>query len=298
MSRVSQKKQYTEKQNRCVYIILNPKTKEFFVGYTLNGKENLRCAFKAHRTENRRATKDMIDRAKEQDIHLCFFKLDELYCTKVEAYHAVIGWTKILVEQEYINADHGNIECYIEDIFGEAEKYYESKKGVDVTQLFACESCLSPCKPEKKEASKIGAQQVQIKFSVNEEEKLRVHMNARAADRSVSAFVKEMALDMCIIKFGPDKIIDNHIAEISALRNGIFQLIYTIEKTGDYFPADLETIRELMQKISESEKRFLQMIEVENTKERKILKSQVESTVNERLDELQNIKKKQSKVNN
>lgn len=75
-----------------------------------------------------------------------------------------------------------------------------------MTQLFACESCLPPCKPEKKVEPRIGPQQVQIKFSVNEEEKLRIQMNARAADRSVSAFVKEMALDMCIIKFGPDKI--------------------------------------------------------------------------------------------
>lgn len=123
-------------------------------------------------------------------------------------------------------------------------------------------------------------------------------MNARAADRSVSAFVKEMALDMCIIKFGPDKIIDNHIAEISALGNGIFQLIYTIQKTGDYFPADLDTICELMQKISESEKSFLQMMEKENLKVRKSLKSQVEATVNERLDKLQSSKKSSHIFNN
>ena len=59
---------------------------------------------------------------------------------------------------------------------------------------------------------------------------------------------------MCIIESGPDKIISDHIAEISALRNGIFQLVYTIQKTGDCFPADLDTVCELMQMISESEK--------------------------------------------
>ena len=150
MPRVPQKKQYTEKQNRCIYAILNPQTKEFFVGYTLNGKENLRCAFKGHRTEERRATKDMIRRAKEQDIRPCFFKLDKLYCTKVEAYHAVIGWTKIFVKQGYINVDHGNIECYIEDIFGEAEKYYKSKKQVNINQNFCCSNCLSQCNGESK----------------------------------------------------------------------------------------------------------------------------------------------------
>ena len=294
MPRISQKKQYTEKQSRCIYVILNPKTKEFYIDYTLNEKENLRCAFKAHRTEKRAKTLDMIRRAKEHDVRPCFFKLDELYCTKVEAYHAVIGWAKIFIDREYINVDHSNIECYIEDIFGEAEKYYESKKGVDMTQLFTCERCLSPCKPEKQVAPKIGTQQVQIKFSVSEEEKLRIQKNAKVADRSVSAFIKEMSLDMCIIESGPDKIISDHIAEISALRNGIFQLVYTIQKTGDYFPADLDTICELMQRILESEKSFLQMMEKENPKVRKLLKSQVEATVNERLDKLQNSKKKRS----
>jgi hypothetical protein len=62
---------------------------------------------------------------------------------------------------------------------------------------------------------------------VSKEEKLRIQKNAKAADRSVSAFIKEMSLDMCIIESGPDKIISNHIAEISALRNGIFQLVFT-----------------------------------------------------------------------
>lgn len=90
-----------------------------------------------------------------------------------------------------------------------------------MTQLFTCKRCLSPCKPEKKVTPMIGNQQVQIKFSVSEGEKLRIQKNAKAADISVLAFIKEMALDMCIIESAPDKIIGDHVAEISALRNGI-----------------------------------------------------------------------------
>lgn len=298
MSRVPQKKQYTEKQNRCIYIILNPKTKEFYIDYTLNEKENLRCAFKAHRTEKRPKTLDMIQRAKNHDVRPCFFKLDERYCTKVEAYHAVIGWTKIFVEQGYINVDHGNIECYIEDIFGEAEAYYKSKKDVAVTKLFTCECCLSPCKPKKDPKPKVYTQHVQIKLLVSEEEKLQIQTNARAANKTVSAFIREMALDAPTVELKHhDKIVRDHAAEISVWRNGILQLVYTIQKINDYSPAYLETIYELMQKICQSEKDFLKKIEIELAKERKILKAQVASIANERFDELINNKSEKSKVN-
>lgn len=282
MSRVPQKKQYTEKQNRCIYAILNPKTKEFFVGYTLNGKENLRCAFKGHRTEERRATKDMIRRAKEQDIRPCFFKLDELYCTKVEAYHAVIGWTKIFVEQGYINVDHGNIECYIEDIFGEAEEYYENKKQVNIDQDFCCSNCLSQCNGKSKKEPIAKGEKVQVKLIVTEQEKLQIQKNARAAGRSVSAYVCQMALNLCIFNYDQNEIF-NHTHEFSSLNNAIFQLIYTIVKTGDYYPSELERIRELIEEIADSEKKLWQFLEKDQARKEKLFKKQLEYVVNQRL---------------
>ena len=285
MPRVPQKKQYTEKQNRCIYAILNPQTKEFFVGYTLNGKENLRCAFKGNRTEERRATKDMIRRAKEQDIRPCFFKLDEFYCTKVEAYHAVIGWTKIFVEQGYINVDHGNIECYIEDIFGEAEEYYESKKQVNIDQDFCCSNCLSQCNGKSKKEPKAKGEKVHVKLIVTEQEKLQIQKNARAAGRSVSAYIRGMALNLCIFKLNY-KEIDDHTHEISSLRNAINQLIYTIVKTGDYYPSELEAIHKLMVKIIDSEKKLWQFLEKDQARKEKLFKKQVENVINQRLKTL------------
>ena len=282
MPRVPQKKQYTEKQNRCIYAILNPKTKEFFVGYTLNGKENLRCAFKGHRTEERRATKDMIRRSKEQDIRPCFFKLDELYCTKVEAYHAVIGWTKIFVEQGYINVDHGNIECYIKDIFGEAEEYYESKKQVNIDQDFCCSNCLSQCNDKSKKEPKAKGEKVQVKLIVTEQEKLQIQKNARAAGRSVSAYVCQMALDLCIFNYDQNEIF-NHTHEFSSLKNGVFQLIYTIVETGDYYPSELERIRELIEEIADSEKKLWHFLEKDRARKEKLFKKQLEYVVNQRL---------------
>ena len=285
MAHAPQRKQYTEKQNRCIYIILNIITKEFFVGYTLNGKENLRCAFKAHRTEKRNATKGFMSHTKEQGVHPCFIKLDELYCTKIEAYHAVIGWTKIFVEQGYINVDHGNIENYIEDIFGEAKEYYENKKHVNIDHIICCDKCLSKCNFKKKNKHATFNAQIQVKITVSEQEKLQIQNNARASNHSVSAYIRAMALDPCMINYEHPEIID-HIHEISSLRNAINHLIYTIAKTEDYYQSELEKIHELMAKVMNSEKNFLQMMEKDCKYQEKSFNKQVKNVIDQRLEKL------------
>lgn len=100
-----------------------------------------------------------------------------------------------------------------------------------------------------------------------------------------------MALNCLILDCDSHDWVDERIGKISSLRNAVNGLIYTIEKTGDYYPADLEAIYELMIEILNSEKSFLIMMEKEVLKKRKILKAQVKSTVNERLDKLCECKK-------
>lgn len=144
MPRPSKRKQYTEKANRIIYVILNPSTKEFYISYTLAGKENIRVIYKDHYTEKRNKTMHMIHQMKLKNVHPCFFKLDTVFCTKVEAYRVVIAWTKIFIEHGYINLDQGNISEYIKDLFGEAKTIYESKKNIDIDYEFNCNNCLFP----------------------------------------------------------------------------------------------------------------------------------------------------------
>lgn len=123
----------------------------------------------------------------------------------------------------------------------------------------------------------------QIKLIVSDEEQLQIKKNARAAGKTVSAYMRETSLNFFVFDCDNSDVINDHIHEISALRNSINQLIYTIEKTGDYYPAELETIHELMVEIMSSEKSFLTMMEKDIAKRRKIVKTQVNAVVQERL---------------
>lgn len=123
----------------------------------------------------------------------------------------------------------------------------------------------------------------QIKLIVSDEEQLQIKKNARAVGKTVSAYMRETSLNFFVFDCDNSDIINDHIHEISSLRNSINQLIYTIEKTGDYYPAELETIHELMVEIMSSEKSFLTMMEKDIAKRRKIVKTQVNAVVEERL---------------
>lgn len=130
----------------------------------------------------------------------------------------------------------------------------------------------------------------QIKLIVSEEEQLQIKNNAKAAGKTVSAYMRETALNYFIFDCDNSDLINDHIHEISSLRNSINQLIYTIEKTGDYYPSELETIHELMVEIMSSEKNFLTMMEKDIVKKRKILKTQVNTIVEERIKMVENKK--------
>ena len=142
MPRTKKKDQYTKKENRSLYVILDPITKEFYIDYTL--PHCLRNMYTKHYVETLGKTKNMIRQMKEEGRRPCCFKLAEMFCTKVDAYRAVIGWTKIFVEQGYINLDQGNIAEYIHDVFGEAKTIYDQNKNTDIKQNFNCNNCLFP----------------------------------------------------------------------------------------------------------------------------------------------------------
>lgn len=96
----------------------------------------------------------------------------------------------------------------------------------------------------------------QIKLMVSEKEFEQIKSNAAACGKNTSAFLREVALNLCVINTDTTCITE-HTSEISSYRNAINQLVFTIKKTGKYTPADLEYIIEKTNLLLKSEKEFL-----------------------------------------
>ena len=105
-----------------------------------------------------------------------------------------------------------------------------------------------------------------------------IERNAKACDKIPSAYVREIATNMCILKYDYDSVL-NHNHQITSLRNAINQLVYTIKKTGEYVPADLEFILDKMNEISKSEKELLKQFNIDCKKQRQDLVREVRKIV-------------------
>lgn len=134
----------------------------------------------------------------------------------------------------------------------------------------------------------------QLLIRLSEDELDQIQQNASAIDKTVSAYVRYIAKDFCILKYDYESILQ-HTHEITSLRNAINQLVYTIKKTGEYVPADLEFILDKMNEISKSEKEFVGFMLNDKEKKTKAISREVRKIVREKLkqkEKLQNKKKK------
>lgn len=125
----------------------------------------------------------------------------------------------------------------------------------------------------------------QLMIRLSEDDHEQIQMNAKACDKTVSAYIREMALNFCVLDCNYEKIID-HTHEITSLRNAVNQLVYTIKKSGEYVPADLEYILAKMNDISKSENNFVNIMLDEKEKKTKAIAKEVRKLVREKLKEI------------
>ena len=116
----------------------------------------------------------------------------------------------------------------------------------------------------------------QINFSVTDRDYQQIKNNARACDQTLNAYLRESALNMCVVPIDLE-IIKQYKESIDSYRNAISQLIYTIKRTGQYVPADLEYILDNSKNILARHKELEQiyLAQVNRTEQ------QVEKTVRE-----------------
>lgn len=136
----SEKSQYTQKENRIIYLLLNPLTKEFFISHCQ--EKLILDIFKHHYYGKRYQTKESFEDLKSENLHPCLFVLEKIKSTKVDAYNYVIAWTKVFSEAGYTNLNQGNIINYIEDLYEHNRLIYDKNKEKEILKIIKCADCL------------------------------------------------------------------------------------------------------------------------------------------------------------
>ena len=97
---------------------------------------------------------------------------------------------------------------------------------------------------------------VQIKLVVTPEENEQIRKNAKACDMTTSAYIREVAVNMCVFPLDITPLTE-HTRGTTQLRKAINMLVFTIRKSGSYIPVDLEYILKKLNEILKMEGRFL-----------------------------------------
>lgn len=121
-----------------------------------------------------------------------------------------------------------------------------------------------------------------LEIRLSEDDLEEIRMNAKACGKTVSAYIRETALNMCVLE-ADYKAITDHTAELSAYRNAVNQLIFTIRKTGSYTPVDLEYILEKTNLMFKSENQFINLISKSIADNKKIIEKEVRKAVKKHL---------------
>ena len=138
--RGSKKSQYINTKERFIYVLLSPLSKEFFIGHCR--KDLLIDVFKDHYYGQRYQTKACFSELKKHDLHPCLFVLEELTCTKVEAFNHVIVWTKIYCAAGYKSLNEGNVMSYIENLLEKNLLIYNERKQKNISENRKCSRCV------------------------------------------------------------------------------------------------------------------------------------------------------------
>lgn len=270
MPRHPQKSQYKEAKHRIIFLLRSPKTKEFFVGHCL--PNSLLPIFRQHWSGDRLYTDKCFLSLKKEGLHPCLTVLEEVYATPVEAYRYVIAWTKIFVDAGYISLNTGNISCYIEDLQEDALRFFEDRRDKNLEEICDCKSCLvtnynrkacpfctcaTPIKREYPKSIDTGKTQKtkSLHIRLSEDDWDAIEKNAKVCGKTMSAYVRNVALEMCLLHIEHEYITE-HTHEISSYKNAVSVLVYTIMKTQNYVPKDLEYILEKTDMILKLEKQF------------------------------------------
>lgn len=99
-----------------------------------------------------------------------------------------------------------------------------------------------------------------IQFRVNEYEYKKLKNGAENKGQSVSVYARNCSLNQYTLCINYDEI-EQHTQEISEIKSAINRLICTLVQSGNYYPADMESLMKLLHDISESEKKLIKLFQ-------------------------------------
>lgn len=119
-----------------------------------------------------------------------------------------------------------------------------------------------------------------IQFRVSKDEYIQLKNYADSTGQSVSAYARNSVLNPYTLLVNYDEI-EQHTQEISEIKSAVNSLIYTLVRSGNYYPADVENILKLLNDINDSEKKLIKLFQKSQPRLRRELEKIIVKNIGE-----------------
>lgn len=242
-----------EIKKHAIYVLLSPFDKNVYLGNC--GADYLKLTYSKQYNLHHKPTANLFKRAREKDLPVHMFLLQEIECSTRELFRYTIAWAKHLLEQGYQLELNKSLISHTNYFTNETAVIYESVKCQSLSKLMDPSKSLFPNyrKTYKEHSDTIPTQ---IKFRVTPSEYEIILQRAESDGVSLSHYCRHKALynktvNLDVTPFS--KILTEFVSLDALLK----QFIVAIYHTKKYYPADLAFVQHAVNTVTELENTLL-----------------------------------------
>lgn len=270
---------YTDLNNFKVFVITHPLSKEFFIHFS--GAKTLNRIFSIHWSLHNQYTKKLFQTYRGTTYPPEIYLLEEKMLTTSQVYVRKLLWIRYFKEHKFspLN-DVLDVEA-ADDLYEENKKEYEIITALPLADVLsdANRRCVNyDIQRAKTAPGQIKKQKKQVKFFCEQEDYQLIEMIAKKNHRSVSAYLREVALQGFVLQIDFESI-KEHTKQLSFIKNQLNAMIKLLVNTNQAYPKDIETILELLEQIKDSENALLATFRREQTTRTKKIRKMIKDNL-------------------
>ena len=235
-----------------VYVIVSPFDENaFYISKT--GSDRLRKTYTEHYGLRIAKTKTLFAKAKELNLLPAIYVLESTRMSDREAFRRCVAWTKYFLEKGFSQISPDILTEYANDLTDATGEFYDKIKDEPLEEVLQPDGGILPnygkrSPPKTKDSSTV------ISIHLSDSEYAQIKERAEKQGLSLGAYCLKMSLNGRVVQ-NDFSMIGKYLEEFTKSKTLLRQILFTIYKTGNYYPADLKNIQKYIDNLTEIQKK-------------------------------------------
>lgn len=233
-----------------VYALVSQISNEIYVW--MSQASNYYSAYKKHANGQNLQTKDLFKRSEEKKSFPKMYLLEKLKLTRETTFSYCVAWSKYFQDHGWQVIAYPKVLSYLESLNDDTAVVFEHIKTVPIETVLSEDHLIVK---GYRRIEKNRAPKNEIKITVSHKEYKMVQEQAERAKMTMSRYCKNNVLKGYIVSPTslPTLPIYEYMGELREAKVILKQLLDSIYRTGKYYPADMENIQAMIERITKQQ---------------------------------------------